>query len=74
MALKLLHRGALEQHNLPTKYYEKLPVGSKVTSERRARKHTHTDRLTGDLISLRSFLEIRLKTKKEGPLIDFSIS
>jgi hypothetical protein len=59
MGLQLLHRGPLEWHYLPIKYREiyqavqKLLVGG---------TQTHTQ--TGDLISLLSFLESRLK--KEG--------
>jgi hypothetical protein len=55
MGLKLLLRGPLEWHYLPTKYHENLPSGSKVISGR------HTDRQIGDLISLLSFLESRQK-------------
>jgi hypothetical protein len=57
VGLKLLHRGSLEWHCLPTKYHENLPSGSKVSSG----THTHTQ--TGHLISLLSFLESRLKTQ-----------
>jgi hypothetical protein len=40
-----------------TKFHKTLPSGSKVISG------GHTDRLTGDLISLLSFLEGRLKKR-----------
>jgi hypothetical protein len=43
----------------PTKYHENLPSGSEVGD-------TQTDRQTGDLIRLLSFLERRLKTNKEN--------
>jgi hypothetical protein len=32
MGFKLLHRGPLEWHYLPTKFHENLPSGSKVIS------------------------------------------
>jgi hypothetical protein len=48
-------RDPLEWHYLPTKYHDNLPRGSKIISE--TRTHTHT----GDLISLLSFLDSRLK-------------
>jgi hypothetical protein len=41
MELKLLHRGALEWHHPPTKYYENLPNGSNVING----THTQADRL-----------------------------
>jgi hypothetical protein len=52
------HLDPLEWHHLPIKFHENLPIGSKVTEEKRQ---------TGDLISLLSFLECRLikyKNKK----------
>jgi hypothetical protein len=49
MGLKLLHRGPLECHCLRTKFHEIQPSGSKVITG------GHTDRQTGDLISLLSF-------------------
>jgi hypothetical protein len=54
-----LHRGHLEWHYLYNTFHENLPSGSKVISG----GHTdrQTDRQTGDLISLLSFLESRLK-------------
>jgi hypothetical protein len=56
MGLKLLHRGPLEWHYLPTKYREN-QFSSKVISG------TQTDKTqTDDLISLLSFLESGLKT------------
>jgi hypothetical protein len=58
MGLKLLHRGPLEWHCLRTKFHENLPRGSEVISGE------HIDRQTGDLISLLSFLESRLKIMK----------
>jgi hypothetical protein len=56
-------RGRLQWHHLPTKSHENPPVGSKVISggHTGARAHTRTDRQAGDLISLLSFLESRLK-------------
>jgi hypothetical protein len=63
MGLKLLHRGPLEWQHLGTKFYETLPSGSKVITgghiDRQTDTHTYTH--TGDLISLLSFLESRLK-------------
>jgi hypothetical protein len=56
MRKKNLHRGPLEWHYLRTKFHKYLPSGSKSISE------GHTDRQTGDMISLYSFLESRLKT------------
>jgi hypothetical protein len=52
-----LHRGNLEWHYRCTKFHENLPSGSKLLAG-----DTQTDRQTGDLISLLSFLESRLKT------------
>jgi hypothetical protein len=54
MGLKLMNRDPLEWHYLPTKYHENLRSGLKVIS------WGHTDRQTGDLISLLSLLETRL--------------
>jgi hypothetical protein len=56
MGLKILHRSPLECHYLRTRFHENLPIGTEVISG------GHTGRQTGDLISLLSFLEIRLKT------------
>jgi hypothetical protein len=56
MGLKLLHRGPLEWHHLPTKYHD-LPSSSKVING-----GYRQDRQTGDLISLLLFFESRLKT------------
>jgi hypothetical protein len=52
-----MHLGPLEWHYIPTKYHEHLPSGLEVISG-----GTQTDRQTGDLIGLLSFLESRLKT------------
>jgi hypothetical protein len=56
MGLKLLYRGSFEWHYLRTKFHEILPSSSKGISG------GYTDRQTGDLISLLSFFESRLKT------------
>jgi hypothetical protein len=63
MGLKLLQRGPLEWHYLHTKFHENLQSGSEVVSG----GHTdrQTDRQTGDLISVLSFLEIRLMKRAE---------
>jgi hypothetical protein len=53
-AMGLLHRGLLEWHYVHTKFHENLPSSSKVISG------GHTDRQTGDLLSLLSFLRSRL--------------
>jgi hypothetical protein len=53
MGLKLLHRGPLEWHYLTTKYHENLQAVQKLL--------VRTHRWTGDLISLLSFLECRIK-------------
>jgi hypothetical protein len=62
MELKIWHWGPLEWHYLPTKYHENLPSGSKVISRGHTDTHiyTQTDRQTGDLIRLLSFLQSRL--------------
>jgi hypothetical protein len=70
MGLKILHRGPLEWHCHRTKFRVNVPSSSKVISgghshtdgqtDAHARTHTHT----GDLISLLSFLESRLKIKE----------
>jgi hypothetical protein len=57
MGLKLLHRGPLEWHYLRYKFHENLSRGSEVISG------GQTDRQAGDLISLFSFMESRLKTE-----------
>jgi hypothetical protein len=54
MELKLLHGGPVEWQYLHTKFHENVPSGSEVISG-------GTRRQTGDLISLLSFLESRLK-------------
>jgi hypothetical protein len=55
------HQGHHQWHHLPTKFNENPPLGSKIISG------GHTDRQiygqTGDLISLLSFLESRLKSR-----------
>jgi hypothetical protein len=56
MRINTLYRGPLEWHYLRTKFHKYLPSGSKSISE------GHTDRQTGDLIRLHSFLESSLKT------------
>jgi hypothetical protein len=53
MGLKIMHRGPLKWHYLLTIFHENLPSGSKVISG------GQTDRETGDLISLLSFLEVK---------------
>jgi hypothetical protein len=55
--LKLLHRGPLERYYVHTKFHENLLSSSKVIIG------GHTERQTGDLISLLLFLESRLKTE-----------
>jgi hypothetical protein len=50
MGLKLLHRGLLEYHYLPTKFHENLPSGSKVITGRQTpfwshRCHLHCHQL-----------------------------
>jgi hypothetical protein len=55
-------------NGITTKYHENLAGGSKVISggtrtHAREHTHTHTHTQTGDLISLLSFLESRLKIK-----------
>jgi hypothetical protein len=52
---KLLHQGPLEWRHLRAKFYEILPSGSEVLVR---------DTQTGDLISLYSFLESRLRMYK----------
>jgi hypothetical protein len=54
-------RGYLQWHHPPTKFHENAPIYSKVISGGYAGTHTHTH--DGDLISLLSFLESRLKTE-----------
>jgi hypothetical protein len=49
MGLKIVSSRSLEWHHLPTKFHENLPVSSEVISRE------HTDRQTGDLISLPIF-------------------
>jgi hypothetical protein len=58
-----MHGGPVEWHYLHTKFHENLPSGLKVISGGTDR-HRHTNRQTGDLISLLSFLESRLKGQK----------
>jgi hypothetical protein len=55
VGLKLSHRGALQRHHLPTKFHENLQIGSRVIR--------WTERQTGDLISLFSFLKNMFKNK-----------
>jgi hypothetical protein len=55
VGLNIIASRSLEWHYLCTKFHENLPSGSEVISG------GHTDRQTGDLISLLSFLESRLK-------------
>jgi hypothetical protein len=57
--LKMWLRGHLQWHHLPTKFHENPPVGSKVISGGHTCARAHTQ--AGDLISLLSFLESRLK-------------
>jgi hypothetical protein len=51
MGLKIIALGPLERHCLRTKFHENLPSDSKVIGR------GHTDRQTGDLISLLYFLK-----------------
>jgi hypothetical protein len=62
MGLKIMHRGPLIWHYLRTKCHENLPRGSEVIS----RGQTDRYRQTGDLKSLLSFLESRLKLRKSS--------
>jgi hypothetical protein len=55
MGLKISALRSPSRHYLHTKFHENLPSSSKVISV------GHTDRQTGDLISLLPFLESRLK-------------
>jgi hypothetical protein len=59
MELKLLHLGPLKWHYHRAKFHEKLPSYSKVVSRGHTNRQTH--RRTGDLISLLSFFESRVK-------------
>jgi hypothetical protein len=64
-ALKVWRRGHLQWHDLPTKFQKNLPIGSKVIWA-----DTHTDRQTGDLISLTFlFKESRLTKGSHEMLI-----
>jgi len=56
-------RGHLEWHHLTAKIHENPPVDPNVING--THTHTHTDRQGGDLISLLSFLESRLKRELE---------
>jgi hypothetical protein len=58
--LKNLASGSSQWHHLPTKFHESPPIGSKVISG----GHTYADRQAGDMISLLSFLEMKLKLVK----------
>jgi hypothetical protein len=60
-----LHQGPLESNYLITEYHENVPSGSKVISG----GHTDIQRQTGDLISLLSFLESRLKSEVPRMLV-----
>jgi hypothetical protein len=60
MGLKITASRSLEWHYLYTKFHKNLPSSSKVIS--RAHRNRQMDKQTGDLISLLSFLESRLKT------------
>jgi hypothetical protein len=53
MGIKITASGPFEWYHFPTKYHEDLPSSSKVIGE--------GHRQTGDLISLLSFFESRLK-------------
>jgi hypothetical protein len=55
MGLKLLHRGPLQWHRLPTKFNEKLPSGSNAITG---------DRQTGDLISCHSSFMKKSRLKR----------
>jgi hypothetical protein len=70
MGLEVAHEGPLQWHHLLAKFHPSLSAGSKIISrdtDRQTHTHTHThthtytDRQTGDLISLLSFSESRLK-------------
>jgi hypothetical protein len=54
IGLNLLHRGPLEWYYIHAKFYENLPSGSKLLVGA-------TDRQTGDVISLLSFLQSTLQ-------------
>jgi hypothetical protein len=58
---KLLYRGHLELHHLPTKFHENPSITSKVISGGHTDRHTHTHTQTGDFINPLSFFESRLK-------------
>jgi hypothetical protein len=72
MGLKLLHRGPLEWHHLPTKYHESLPSGSKVVNEGRARTRTHTHTHTTHRLVIWSIHPMALQPKSGLGLLYWS--
>jgi hypothetical protein len=68
MGLRIITLRSPLMSSLTTKFHENLPMDSKVIrgTHRQTERHTHiqTDRQTGDLINLLSFVESRLKESK----------
>jgi hypothetical protein len=56
--LKIIGFGPLQWHKPPHKYLEDLPRGSKFIWGGGGQTDTQTDKQTGDLISLLSFLKV----------------
>jgi hypothetical protein len=62
MGLKLLNRGPLEWHHIPTKFHEIYQATRKLLEGELTDRHSLQTR---DLISLLSFLESRLKYEEK---------